>query len=263
MPDTGGSGQWWLASDGRWYPPELHPSRRAAPEPPAGPAAAGTGPAYRPAAGDPDDRRPPLSRAIWLNLVVVLALVAAGVAIGVTARSGNTEPTTQLSPIVTVPTRPVVTRPSVPAVVPTVPPSAPAPAPAPDLVTPAVEQQVLATTWTSFSVAFAEDDTTTMATESTPAAYAAAEGSLLCGCKPWPTAYASVSFSAPPQSSYPASFLAEFAGTDYDGAAQVARGRLHQGHGQRAVAGRLPGLVHRRRDPDGPRDQRQRRTDAP
>ena len=33
-PPPGVPAGWWLASDGRWYPPELHPSRRAAPPPP-------------------------------------------------------------------------------------------------------------------------------------------------------------------------------------------------------------------------------------
>jgi hypothetical protein len=41
MSETSRGTGWWLASDGRWYPPELHPTRRyppvaaqAAPEPP-------------------------------------------------------------------------------------------------------------------------------------------------------------------------------------------------------------------------------------
>lgn len=35
---------WWVASDGRWYPPELHPDRQAeAAAPPAGPESTGAG----------------------------------------------------------------------------------------------------------------------------------------------------------------------------------------------------------------------------
>lgn len=41
-PEGGGPPPgWWLASDGRWYPPELHPSRRS----PAAPASTPDGPA--------------------------------------------------------------------------------------------------------------------------------------------------------------------------------------------------------------------------
>jgi hypothetical protein len=62
MSETPQAPGWWIASDGRWYPPELHPSRRSPPLP----ALTAT----------PTSRRP--SR--WLLIsgagVVVLALVA-------------------------------------------------------------------------------------------------------------------------------------------------------------------------------------------
>lgn len=35
---------WWEASDGKWYPPEQHPDRRAVPPPPVAPAAPAGGP---------------------------------------------------------------------------------------------------------------------------------------------------------------------------------------------------------------------------
>jgi hypothetical protein len=45
---------WWLASDGRWYPPETHPQYRAATTTAAEPAAAGSDPtAGEPTPGEP------------------------------------------------------------------------------------------------------------------------------------------------------------------------------------------------------------------
>lgn len=35
MSDTAQAAGWWLASDGKWYPPELHPSYVPPPSPPA------------------------------------------------------------------------------------------------------------------------------------------------------------------------------------------------------------------------------------
>lgn len=49
MSDTAQGPGWWQASDGRWYPPELHPSAQAA----ASGTAAGTVPPPLPAAAEP------------------------------------------------------------------------------------------------------------------------------------------------------------------------------------------------------------------
>jgi hypothetical protein len=51
MSDTSGGPGWWLASDGRWYPPEQHPQYGAPPPSPFGapsgsPYGAPTGPSY-------------------------------------------------------------------------------------------------------------------------------------------------------------------------------------------------------------------------
>ncbi|MHB1775042.1 MAG: hypothetical protein ACYCU7_03485 [Acidimicrobiales bacterium] len=61
-PGPGVPPGWWLASDGRWYPPELHPSRRAAP-PPAAPPSAAAPPATRSPGGSfqPIPAHPPLA----------------------------------------------------------------------------------------------------------------------------------------------------------------------------------------------------------
>ncbi len=80
---------WWLASDGRWYPPELHPDASAPPPPP--PAAASLPPGtYRvsgPGARPPSGRRSPQrgnARAIAVvGLVVVVLLVGLAVEVNV------------------------------------------------------------------------------------------------------------------------------------------------------------------------------------
>jgi uncharacterized RDD family membrane protein YckC len=60
MTDSSGAGPprpgWWIASDGRWYPPELHPSVRR-PQPPAPPPAPAAQPPA-PAAQPPTPSRP-------------------------------------------------------------------------------------------------------------------------------------------------------------------------------------------------------------
>ncbi len=42
MSDVSQGQGWWIASDGKWYPPELHPSVRAQPEAAVAPGAATT-----------------------------------------------------------------------------------------------------------------------------------------------------------------------------------------------------------------------------
>lgn len=65
---------WWIASDGRWYPPEQHPNYRPPPPPPPAP------PALQ------GDRYPPPASAArgQPNALAIVALVAGigGVAIG-------------------------------------------------------------------------------------------------------------------------------------------------------------------------------------
>jgi uncharacterized RDD family membrane protein YckC len=103
MSDTSQGVGWWIASDGKWYPPELHPSALAAPPPSPG----GPPPATFDFAGawSPEDPSvvPPLTGgppphsfrlALYVNrvlayivdvvvtVVAIWALVALGVAIG-------------------------------------------------------------------------------------------------------------------------------------------------------------------------------------
>ena len=87
--------------------------------------------------------------------------------------------------------------------------------PAGDPVTPTVEQRVVASTWKGFSYDMVANDLAGLSEYATTDARLAVQGSLLCGCLPWPMAYTHVSYSTPPQKTYPASFLAEFSGIDY------------------------------------------------
>lgn len=87
----------------------------------------------------------------------------------------------------------------------------------PGTVNAAVENQVIATTWKTFSTALAEDDLATLATVSTPQVQQLISGYFACGCEPWPVANNVISFSAPPESSYPLSFYADISGNNYDG----------------------------------------------
>jgi len=71
MSDTSQGPGWWLASDGKWYPPESHPA------PPQPPPSQGYG--AQPVAG----RQKSKARRVWsvvgIAVLVVLALVIAGV----------------------------------------------------------------------------------------------------------------------------------------------------------------------------------------
>lgn len=73
----------------------------------------------------------------------------------------------------------------------------------------------MATTWRGFSYDLVANDLDGLSQYATQDAGLAVRGSLLCGCSPWPQAYSGASFSAPPQKTYPASFLAEFSGLNY------------------------------------------------
>jgi hypothetical protein len=84
-------------------------------------------------------------------------------------------------------------------------------------VTPRVERHAMATTWSLFSAAFAEDDTSMLRKTTTPTMDDVVHGWFSCGCAPWPVAVTNVSFSAPPQKKYPLWFYAEIQGIEYDG----------------------------------------------
>jgi len=84
-----------------------------------------------------------------------------------------------------------------------------------DLVDDVLAKQVFDATWTPFATAFATGATEAIAQYSDTDVQDAIAGYFGCGCGPWPTAYQSVNFSAPPQSAYPVSFLAEIHQKDF------------------------------------------------
>jgi hypothetical protein len=93
MTDWGQGPGWWQASDGRWYPPESHPS--LLPPPPAADGGGGPGPS------DPNVRRTVLL-SIGGTLVAVLVVVAVVIALLPGGGAGRTVATfVPLSPLAT------------------------------------------------------------------------------------------------------------------------------------------------------------------
>jgi hypothetical protein len=242
---------WWKASDGWWYPPESKPTAASPTPPPTAPVA------DQEATPDPTSSTSSPWRAVttkfWLTTTAAILLLLIGTGTGLilgmtqpaslasdqsstttTAPGGtggtggtglSTAPTTTLpadtpTTVVTIPepptTLPTTAAPGAggPAVTPIPPPPAPASG---SLVTPAVEQAVTNSTWKAFATAFATDDLATVQSLTTASGYNTVTGGFDCGCEPWPTAFSAVSYSAPPQTTYPISFLAEYTGKNYDG----------------------------------------------
>jgi len=85
-----------------------------------------------------------------------------------------------------------------------------------DLVTQAVAQDVLATTWVGFAQAMLSDDRGSLNAYTTTSALNDANATLDCGCLSGPMTYSSTAISTPPQSSYPLSFLAYLNGLGYN-----------------------------------------------
>ena len=84
MSETPPTEDWWQASDGRWYPPETHPSRQQAPvrPPPPGPPATrhGAGTPSPGAAGrEPQPRRQRGRGCLVAAFATVVVLVAAAI----------------------------------------------------------------------------------------------------------------------------------------------------------------------------------------
>jgi len=236
----------WQASDGNWYPPEVHPDvvNSASVTEDGRPQGTSTEAAITPAVPSTSPR-PTLQIAGLLTLTVLL--VAGGFAVGKSlagAQSADHQSTQQTSPAATG-VSPVGTNPrSVGATVPTtgesttttssptgvsspggtVPvgpgtPTYPAPStavgPSSDPITPAVEAAVTSSTWAGLTTALVYGDQGEIPTYATPSESNALVGILDCGCGPGPPSYSAVNFSAVPQSTYPLAFLAEFQGKTY------------------------------------------------
>ncbi len=99
MSDTSAGPGWWLASDGRWYPPELHPQRQAATQPPTAVAQPGAAVGQSAAApqwsatgwaGDaPTATGPAASRRRWWYVGAAAAALVLVAVIGLVVTSGG------------------------------------------------------------------------------------------------------------------------------------------------------------------------------
>ncbi|HMS12005.1 MAG TPA: PASTA domain-containing protein [Microthrixaceae bacterium] len=140
MSDSSGGDGWWIASDGKWYPPESRPTT-----PPPPPPASGTAPTAPPPytwAPGPSSAPPGKPKRSTFKIVggVVLALLVLG-AIGAAmddkkdevATSDTTVATTStVLPAPTASPSPAPTEPAPETTPPTVPPTTAAPPPATD-----------------------------------------------------------------------------------------------------------------------------------
>jgi hypothetical protein len=150
-------------------------------------------------------------RGIKLNrragYVLAGLVAAAALSLGIVAATSGTHPTTRVS--TASPGRSGAST-SLPAATSTTDAT-------PETVNATVENQVIATTWKTFSTALAEDDMVTLATVSTPQVQQLVQGYFACGCEPWPVGDDGISFSAPPTTNYPRYFYADISGHNYDG----------------------------------------------
>jgi hypothetical protein len=90
-----------------------------------------------------------------------------------------------------------------------------------DLVTPAIAQDVLASTWAGFAHSMLSDDRGSLGIYTTPSAFNDSIATLNCGCLPGPMTYSTTAISTPPQSSYPLSFMAGLSGLGYNQQSQT------------------------------------------
>ena len=115
--------------------------------------------------------------------------------------------------------------PSVTAAAPSSQAAGPAPptetGPPGNLVTPAVADDVLATTWAGYRNAMVSDDRASLSDYTTPSALNDSIGTLDCGCLPGPLTYSTTAISTPPQTSYPLSFMAGLSGLGYNQQSQT------------------------------------------
>ena len=80
-----------------------------------------------------------------------------------------------------------------------------------------IEQSVINNVWNSFTTQLLKQNYSALSQYAIPSAIDSLKGALACGCSPWPLNYSQISFTAPNQTSYPAYFLAQMAGKDFEG----------------------------------------------
>ena len=92
MSDTSQGEGWWLASDGKWYPPTSTPASETPPAPVAPPIASPVPPAYgqAPAYGQtpgylPAQVAPSSNEAIWSLVLGILSVTCLGLIAGIPA----------------------------------------------------------------------------------------------------------------------------------------------------------------------------------
>jgi len=88
MSDTSQGDGWWLASDGKWYPPTSTPAPEMPPPPeaPPVPPAYGQPPAYAPTPGyAPAQVAPSSNEAIWSLVLGILSITCLGLIAGIPA----------------------------------------------------------------------------------------------------------------------------------------------------------------------------------
>jgi hypothetical protein len=203
---------WWVASDGKWYPPHLHPSVR--PPPPTPPPAAEqwheTIRTFHATQTGSSGSPPPSwfrrhSKAALSALALLLCLVAA-VPTAIALSHGTSRPERKTTTSTTLSTASGLP----PDTTATTVVGGPAPA-----LTEAEAQEAFDASWPPFAVAFATGDESGIDRYADSDVQDAIAGWFGCGCGPWPTAYQRVYLSAPPETTYPLTFLAEIQERDY------------------------------------------------
>lgn len=234
MSDMSQGPGWWVASDGKWYAPHLHPSVRAdQPAEQSGPpslaAAVDAPPSAVPVGADAQARSswfgrhskaalPVIGVVLCLTAAVPTAIALSGGSSGPVASSpaghrpargeATTSPSSPSTPTSSSPTSSTSTSATSTTVAP--PPGVGSPP-----LTAATAQEVFDSSWPPFAEAFATGDTAGVAAYADTDVQEAIAGWFDCGCGPWPTAYQQVFMSAPRETSYPLSFLAEVQGRAY------------------------------------------------
>jgi len=161
--------------------------------------------------------------AVGINDVMKGATTSSTVTTTTTTPVGSTSP----SPSASAPpsTERVSGVPPTTAPSPTSPSTAPSPSteigPPENLVTQAVAENVLATTWAGYAHVMISDDRGSLSAYTTPSALNDSIATLDCGCLTGPMTYSTSAISAPTQNGYPVSFMAGLSGMGYNQLSQT------------------------------------------
>jgi hypothetical protein len=219
VSDTSQGPGWWLASDGKWYPPHLHPSVRVD-RPDSW--ASHSGESQAAISGTHERSRFGLRSKAAVTVAAVLVCLIAGVPVAIALSGGSSRPAPLSAGHRTGSghKKAGATTTSTPSTSTTSPSSSTSsttagPAVAGPPLTAGTAQAVFNSSWPEFAIAFATGDEAGVARYADTDVQDAIAGWFGCGCGPWPTAYQKVFMSAPPETTYPLSFLAEIQERDY------------------------------------------------